>query len=288
VTPAFVTHAAGDGRQALVDEVAAVGAWFHSIDLGGGIVTPGVKSRQTLERELAALRLPDLRGRSVLDIGAWDGFFAFACERAGAERVVALDHFAWAVDWSRQPGYIAECRRRGERPLPYREVPELWRPGELPGKRGFDLARRALGSGVEPVVGDFLEMDAGVLGRFDVVLLLGVLYHLESPLEGLRHAAAHTGDLLVVETEAVVAPGLEDRAICEFFWSDRLAEDPTNWWSFNERAILDLCLAAGLRRAERVAPRRSAARRLARRARRAAWRLGRRPHRGRAVVHARR
>src|SRR5262249_20086586 len=162
-TRAFTTDSAGDGRQALVDEVGAVGAWFHSIDLGTGVVTPGVKSRDALERELAALRLPDLRGRSVLDIGAWDGFFAFACERAGAARVVPLDHFAWAVAWSRQPAYIAECRRRGERPRPYDQVPELWRPRDLPGKRGFDLARRALGSDVEAVVGDFLTMDEDAL-----------------------------------------------------------------------------------------------------------------------------
>ena len=68
--------------------VAAQG-WFHTIDLGGGLVTDG---RDESPRKLGWIGLPsDLRGRSVLDVGAWDGFFSFECERRGADRVVALD-----------------------------------------------------------------------------------------------------------------------------------------------------------------------------------------------------
>ena len=54
----------------LYEKVAAVPSWFHSIDLGMGIVTPGVKSPEQHEHELAALRLPALQGKTVLDIGA--------------------------------------------------------------------------------------------------------------------------------------------------------------------------------------------------------------------------
>ncbi len=39
--------------------------------------------------------MPDLHGKSFLDIGTWDGWFAFTAERLGASRVVALDHFVW-------------------------------------------------------------------------------------------------------------------------------------------------------------------------------------------------
>jgi len=78
--------------------VAEVPVWWHSIDLGDGIVTPGTKTSEWLTAELAQLELGDLRGKSVLDIGAYDGYYSFAAERMGAERVVALDGWVWSVD----------------------------------------------------------------------------------------------------------------------------------------------------------------------------------------------
>lgn len=67
-------------------EVNSVPFWWHSIDLGDGVVTPGYKTPEMLARELDAMRLPDVRGSTVLDIGGWDGFFAFEAERRGAPR----------------------------------------------------------------------------------------------------------------------------------------------------------------------------------------------------------
>src|SRR2546426_11008818 len=93
-----------------VQAVAAVPGWFHSIEVGDGVVTPGHKSNEALAGELRLLRLPDLHGLSVLDIGAWDGYFSFACERMGAQRVVALDHYAWSVDFPALHRYNQECR----------------------------------------------------------------------------------------------------------------------------------------------------------------------------------
>ena len=61
--------------------------WWHSIDLGGGVVTPGAKSPAHLAAEWEALRLPELGGKSVLDVGTWDGYFAFEAERSGAASV---------------------------------------------------------------------------------------------------------------------------------------------------------------------------------------------------------
>ena len=77
----------------------SVGFWWHSIDLGHGVVTKGFKKTpETLQSELESLRLPDLRDKTVLDIGAWDGFFSFEAEKRGAKRVVAFDHHIWSVD----------------------------------------------------------------------------------------------------------------------------------------------------------------------------------------------
>src|SRR3954447_6409755 len=66
--------------------------WFHSIELEPGFVTPG---RADTSAQLQRLHLPDLRGKTVLDVGAWDGFFSFEAERRGAARVVAVDTFSW-------------------------------------------------------------------------------------------------------------------------------------------------------------------------------------------------
>jgi tRNA (mo5U34)-methyltransferase len=226
--------------------------WFHSIDLGDGVVTRGVKSPELLAHELAQYRLPDLDGRSVLDVGAWDGYFSFAVERLGATRVVALDHYAWSMDLHAQHAYLNGSRERGETPEPFERVPEVWRPRELPGKRGFDLARARLGSRVQPVVGDLMTIDLDALGRFDVVLYLGVLYHMQDPFAALRRLAAVTGDLAVIETEAVRFPALDDRAVWEFFPGAELADDPSNWWVPTDRALHGACRAAGFAHVETV------------------------------------
>jgi tRNA (mo5U34)-methyltransferase len=218
-------------------QVSAVPFWWHSLDLGEGIVTPGRKTPEILRDQLAQCQLPDLHGRTVLDIGAWDGFFSFHAERMGAARVVALDHFVWSIDFTRVQG-----SRRPE------ETPDAWRPQELPGKRGFDVAHRALASRVETVVADFMEMDLAALGTFDVVLYLGVLYHQRHPLLALERLAQVTRELAVIETEAIAMPGFEDRAFCQFFETDELAGDPTNWWSPNAEALLGMCRAAGFRK----------------------------------------
>src|SRR4029450_3181963 len=115
---------------------------FPTVDLGGGIVPPG---ETHTERSLPRLRLPDLTGREVLDIGAWDGFFSFAAERRGAARVLATYSFPWGG------------RGWGTR-------------------AGFDLARAALGSHVEDAEVDVMDLDPAALGTFDVVLVLGGRY----------------------------------------------------------------------------------------------------------------
>ena len=221
-------------------QVATVPFWWHSLDLGQGVVTPGRKSPQLLRDELAKCHLPDLHGRTVLDIGAWDGFFSFQAERLGAARVLALDHYVWSIDFSQQ----APAAQLPE------HIPAMWQPDALPGRRGFDLAHRVLDSHVEARVADFMEVDLATLGQFDVVLYLGVLYHMRHPLLALERLAQVTRDLAVIETEAVCLPALDDRAFCQFFETDDLSGDPTNWWSPNAQALVGLCRAAGFRRVE--------------------------------------
>jgi tRNA (mo5U34)-methyltransferase len=222
--------------------------WWHSIDLGQGVVTDGTKPPQLMEQEIEALRLPeDLTGRTVLDIGAWDGGFSFACERRGAE-VTALDHYIWSIDLDEKAGYSGRCAAAGIEPRPFEEVPEVWRPDTLPGKRGFDTAHEALGSGVTAVVGELETIDLGQLGTYDIVLYLGVLYHVLDPYAALRRLARVTRDLAVIETEMirlVGADGADDRPLFEFLPGSALNDDPTNYWVPNVAALEGMCRAAG-------------------------------------------
>jgi tRNA (mo5U34)-methyltransferase len=190
------------------------------------------------------MRLPNLRKRTVLDIGAWDGFFSFTAEQLGAEKVTALDHFVWSMELEELNRYYEDCKERGVAPEPYETLP-FFRPEELPGKRGFDTARELLGSKVESIVADFMATDLKVIGTFDVVMFLGVLYHMKYPVEALERLAALTREVAIIETEAVFLPGLEDHALCEFFEKAELNHDATNWWAPNEKALVGMCRAAG-------------------------------------------
>ena len=194
---------------ALAERVAAH-RWYHSIDLGGGIVTRGIDDTPL---RLARLDLPaSLQGLSVLDVGAWDGFFSFECERRGAARVVATDYYSWhGSGWG--------------------------------AKAGFELAREALGSHVEDVDVDVMDIAPGRLGTFDLVLFLGVLYHLRHPLLAIDKIAAVTSGTLILET-VVDLVGLGRPAMA--FYPDReLNADPTNWWAPNQEAVVGMLKSAG-------------------------------------------
>ena len=235
-TGAIVPRVFGIDRRRRERAVATVPWWWHSIDVGAGVVTPGHKgaerpggSRAFMAAELDSLALPDLRGKSVLDLGAHNGYYSFAAERLGASRVVALDHFAW-----------------------FEPAPGAPPGSPAAGRLGFDLARKLLGSAVEAVQADFMEMDLAALGRFDVVLCLGVIYHQPDPLGTMRRLAEVTGEIAVIESQAVAVAGVEDHALFEFYPGAELGNDPSNWFVPNLAALHGLCRAAGFARSEAV------------------------------------
>jgi tRNA (mo5U34)-methyltransferase len=222
-------------------------AWFHSIDLGGGVVTKGLS-----ELSWPVEQLPDFAGRSVLDIGAWDGYYSFLAERQGAARVVALDHYAWGVDFIARGAYWTECFASGTLPDHTRDTTDFWRE-DLPGRRGFDLAREVLGSKVEAVVADFTTTDLDALGTFDVVLYLGVLYHMKEPLTCLERLRAVTREVAVIETEAVHLHGLDHDSLLQFHAGGDVQTDFGNWYVPTIQALRSLCRAAGFSRVETIA-----------------------------------
>jgi tRNA (mo5U34)-methyltransferase len=239
-----------DALRAEVDEIA----WWHTIDLGNGIVTPG---RDETPARWPLLGLPDsLAGLSVLDIGAWDGFYSFEAERRGAPRVVAADQYAW--------NHLGT------------------------GRRGFDCAHRALDSKVETREVDVLELSPDTAGgTFDLVLFLGVLYHLRDPIRALERVASVTGDRLVLETHVDLLGGRAPAAA--FYPGPELYGDATNWWGPNVPALLGMLMATGFDEATVVhlTPRRQRLRNAVG-SRIVPNRPRHRYSHGRAVVHARR
>ncbi len=216
-------------REAVLEAIAEAEYWHHRIPITADIVTPGAQDTAAL---LAQVGLPDdLSGLRVLDIGARDGFFSFLAEERGAAEVVALDN-----------------------------VPAS--------HTGFDVAKRLIGSRVEYVVDNVYCLDAAALGTFDVVLFLGVLYHLRHPLLALDRIwdVCRPGARLFVETHMIdEGPVRNDGSwasldafnaeLSEFslvqFLPDRiLGNDFTSKWAPNATALESLLRAAGFDIAE--------------------------------------
>src|SRR4051812_30805793 len=185
--------------------------WFHSIELAPGVVTPGIADTS---RQVERLHLPaDLSGKTVLDIGAWDGFFSFEAERRGARRVVALDGGVWRVDSI--------------------------------GKAGFEFARKALDSKVEDVEMEVSEISIERLGQFDLVLFLGVLYHLPDPVASFLKVASVAAHDIIVETHVDLVE--HDTPGIAFYPFEECANDGSNWCGPNRAAVEAMMRLAGFK-----------------------------------------
>jgi tRNA (mo5U34)-methyltransferase len=191
--------------------------WFHSIDFGHGVVSEGHRPNHVLIDEADFCYRDGVEGASVLDVGAWDGLFSFEAKKRGAARVLATDHFCW--------------------------VGEGW------GKKAtFDFARERLGLDVEDRAIDVPDLTVDAVGHFDVVVFLGVFYHLRNPFLALeRLGEIATRDIVV----GTVLDALEEsRPAMIFYPGTELNNDPTNWWGPNPRCVLDMLGALGFSRTE--------------------------------------
>jgi tRNA (mo5U34)-methyltransferase len=235
------------GTDELWERATEIG-WYHSIDLGNGFVTPGLSRTPPIP----VAKFPTFQGRSVVDIGAWDGYYSFLAEREGASSVVALDHYVWCVDIPARDAYWRECEAQGVMPDHDRDMVDFWHPDTLPGRRGFEFAAAHLGSNVRPVVGDLLTVDLASLGTFDIALYLGVLYHMREPLTALTRLRQICREVAVIESEALHIPELEDESLCEFYPGGELNVDYGNWYAPSSPALVGMCRAAGFRKVEVV------------------------------------
>lgn len=209
--------------------VAELGPWFHDLDLQGVRTAPDHFLWNYPENKFKRFRrvVPeDLTGKSVLDIGCNAGFYSLEMKRRGAARVLGIDHDERYLEQAR---FAASVLGAGD--IEFRRM-EVW-----------DVA--ALGE------------------RFDLVIFMGVLYHLRHPLLALDLLHEHVvGDLLLFQSLQAGAKGMFQPdsdydffdGMAEFdrpewprmhFVEQRYANDPTNWWVPNEAASAGMLRAAG-------------------------------------------
>jgi tRNA (mo5U34)-methyltransferase len=208
--------------------IAELGPWFHYIDLAGERTAPhhflGDYPGAKWARIAPALPA-DLTGKSVLDIGCNAGFYSIEMKRRGAERVVGIDS---------DPRYLEQAR----------------------------LAAEVLGTNIELRQMSVYDVP-DLRERFDLVLFMGVFYHLRYPLLALDLVVEHVlGGMLVFQSmlrgETHVAEVADDYDFQEqdvfrrrgwpvlHFVENRYAADPTNWWIPNRACAEAMLRSAGL------------------------------------------
>lgn len=179
--------------------------WYHQIELAPGVFTPGIHDSPNALRHLDDLGLPaDCSGLRVLDVGCRDGFFAFEMERRGADVL--------GIDYAR------------------------------PETTGFEIASRVLGSAVRYEVENVYRLAPERHGTFDLILFLGVLYHLRNPmlaLDALR-SVQRPGGVLFVETQMATDEriGAIDLPLWQFYPKDTLQGDHSNKWAPNPAGLM--------------------------------------------------
>jgi tRNA (mo5U34)-methyltransferase len=214
-------------RDEIRRRIAELGDWFQNIDLDGVPTAPNhfLGDYPKFKWRTFEHAIPaDLTGKSVLDVGCNAGFYSLEMKRRGASRVLGVDS---------DPAYLAQAR----------------------------FAAEVLGAEIEYRELDVYEL-AGLNERFDIVLFMGVLYHLRYPLLALDLLYEHvTKDILVFQS---LQRGSRDIQILEKdydFWETgifnrpgypvmhfverRYAHDPTNWWIPNRACAEAMLRSAG-------------------------------------------
>lgn len=219
-------------RACIEERVQELGPWFHNLNLCGVQTAPEhfLGDYPNFKFRKFADAIPaDLTGKTVLDIGCNAGFYAMEMKRRGAARVVGTDS---------DPRYLAQARFAAE-------------------VCGLDIEFRELS-----------VYDVAQLGeRFDLVIFMGVLYHLRHPLLALDLIHEHVAsDLLLFQTmqrgSTEVDPVREDYDFWEMdhlespgypkmvFFEHRYSHDPTNWWAPNAACTEAMLRASGFEIAE--------------------------------------
>jgi len=184
--------------------IGSVPHWYHQFEFAPGVLTPGTRNSRDV---LAQLNLPqNMAGMRVLDIGARDGFFSFECERRGATEVVPLDYI----------------------------------PAE---QTGFPVAKRILGSSLNLIHDNIYNLTSQKYGYFDMVLMLGLFYHLPDPMRALdivfslmKPQARLYLETIVIDEQ--LPAEMARRPFMLFYPKSSKDGDHTNYWGMTEACVV--------------------------------------------------
>jgi tRNA (mo5U34)-methyltransferase len=208
---------------AIRQRVASIEAWYHRIDLGDGIETPG---HFRMADYLPYYNFPArLDGMRVLDVGASTGFFAYEFERLGAAEVVAVELPRWGDhDWT--PRYRREFERKSSA-----EKTNIDREVMLD---GFTVVGEALGSKrVRRIFKTIYDLSSAELGTFDIVFSGAMLMHVRDPVLGIqrmRDCCSENGRLIV----SISSSKMDAKEPVAMFVGEW---DQCNWWQMSPAAL---------------------------------------------------
>lgn len=188
--------------------VESYNGWWHSIDFGDGVISKGAKGYPygyMLQKETESwFNDVSFKDKRVLDIGAWDGYYSFYAEKQGAKEIIAIDGRIWK------------------------------NPTDLPrNKKGFDIAKTILNSKVKDYIQDIENITPEQYGTFDIILFLGVLYHLQNPMLAIKNINDLLNKTGKVVIETTTRNNDFDKPVMEFHHKYSLNKDNNNWWSPN-------------------------------------------------------
>ena len=186
--------------------------WYHKIDLGNGLVTPGRDYDPLWDNIRASRNCLDYKGKNVLDLGSWDGMWAFEAEKLGANIVVATDCRYEAYD------NLLFCKNV----LKSKVMPL------------YNVSPYCLTERLDVFFQENWLDQKPYERMFDIVQHLGLLYHVRDPMTTLSQSRSclRTGGYLLVETGAVVN---DDSSYMLFNGvppdKQRIYDDVTTWWA---------------------------------------------------------
>lgn len=207
----------------LQSKVAQIQSWYHRIDLGDGVETPGhFRMADYLEYYGFPERMDGMR---VLDVGASTGFFAYEFERRGAAEVVAVELPSWGDhDWT--PRYRRQFAQKSssEQQNIDREVM----------RDGFTIVGEAFGSRrVKRIWKAIYDLRAQDLGQFDLVFSGAMLMHVRDPILGIQRMRECCRDdgRLIVSISTTMPDATEPIARFVGEWNQ------CNWWQMSPRCL---------------------------------------------------
>lgn len=223
-----------DARRELEEKIAAIPYWYHKIDLGGGIVTPGWAP---LVPE--AYQVPErMDGELVLDVGAWDGYWTFEAFNRGASHVTAIDDFSddcgelvqGKHDWASFDLCAEALAFQAGAPWTPSHWFRTFTRGDVSLERQtFSIEHEDLGDR-----GEWADYQC------DRVFCFGVLYHLRNPVLALQNCfdALKIGGTIHVETaiiDNIQSPYTkslppENACYAEFYPTNEFGKNQSNWW----------------------------------------------------------